>query len=167
MAANRIETLRNYFNAGDEPTEAQFYEVMQTIVNPYYNGLQAKTSGFTAANGYIYAVTKVDGMAIVLPTPVVGDKIKFVGIQTTSNTTTITADATSTLYNGYAIISDGEGDSAESKIFEPDGTDDDVLTMSNTTSGHHGTIDLHATATNRWFCEAWLVGSGAVATPFS
>ena len=49
MAANRIETLRNYFNAGDEPTEAQFYEVMQTIGHKYYQGTQAKTAGFTAA----------------------------------------------------------------------------------------------------------------------
>ena len=44
MAANRIETLRNYFNAGDEPTEAQFYEVMQTIGNKYYNGISAQTA---------------------------------------------------------------------------------------------------------------------------
>ena len=49
MAANRIETLRNYFNAGDEPTEAQFYEVMQTIGKKYYNGISAQTAGFTAA----------------------------------------------------------------------------------------------------------------------
>lgn len=166
MASNSVTNLKGYFETGDRPTSAQFGELIETINYKYYNGLQTKTAGFTAAAGYVYAVTKVDGLAIVLPTPAIGDVIKFAGLQTTSNTTTITADATSTLYNGYAIVSDGEGDSAQSKIFEPDGSDDDVITMDATTRGHHGTIELTGTAVNRWWTEAWLVGSGTVANPF-
>ena len=167
MASNSVSNLKGFFETGDRPTAAQFVQLIETINYPYYNGQQDKTAGFTAAAGYIYTVVDLDGCAIVLPTPVVGDVIKFVGLQVTSNSHTITADATSTLYNGYAIVSDGEGDSAESDLFAPDESDDDVITMDGTTRGHHGTIELYATATNRWFCEAWLVGSGTVATPFS
>tara|TARA_R110001592_G_scaffold59556_2_gene180685 strand:+ start:9131 stop:9634 length:504 start_codon:yes stop_codon:yes gene_type:complete len=167
MASNSVTNLKGYFETGDRPTSAQFGELIETIASPYYNGLQAKTANFTAAAGYIYTVLKLDGMAIVLPTPAVGDKIKFVGLSTTSNTTTITADATSTLFNGYLLLSDGEGDRAESHFFSPDGSDDDVITLNSTTTGHHGIIELTGTATNRWFVEGAIVGSGATVTPFS
>ena len=167
MASNSVANLKGYFETGDRPTSAQFGELIETIAYPYYNGLQAKTAAFTAAAGYIYTVVDLDGCAILLPAPVIGDKIKFVGLQITSGTHVISTDATTTLFNGYAILSDGEGDKAESKLFAPNGSDMDQITMNLTTQGHHGTIELTATATNRWFVEAWLVGSGAVATPFS
>ena len=168
MAANRIETLRNYFNAGDEPTEAQFYEVMQTIGHKYYQGAQAKTAGFTAADGFVYLVTDLDGCAIVLPAPTVGDCIKFVMGAVTSGNHTITADATTTLYNGYALLEDTlDGTAGEHEVFAPDGTDDDVITMNGTTTGRSGIIECYATATNRWFVDARLAASGDVVTPFS
>ena len=168
MAANRIETLRNYFNAGDEPTEANFYEVMQTLANPYYNGLEAKTAGFTAANGYIYTIIDLDGCAVVLPVPVVGDVMKFVFADRTSNTHTITADATTTLFNGYAFLADiVDGTAEENTLFSPNGSTHDVITLDGSTTGKSGIVALNSTSTTRWFCEADLLCSGTAATPFS
>lgn len=167
MAANRIETLRNYFNAGDEPTEAQFYEVMQTIGNKYYNGISAQTAGFTAANGYIYTVEDLDGCAVVLPTPVIGDCIKVVFADRSSNSHTVTTDASGTLMIGYAFMEDIDGTEEEKTVFHADGTDDRIITLNGTTTGAAGFVELYGTAVNRWQTEAYLQASGTVATPFS
>ena len=168
MSANRIDNLRNYFNAGDEPTEAQFYEVMKTMVYPYYQGAQTKTGDFTAANGYVYLVTKLDGCDVTLPTPVIGDVIKVVFGAVTSNNHTITADATSTLFNGYAYMTDtADMTSEHQEVHMPDGTDDDVFTMNGTTTGASGIVCLSATATNRWWAEAHIDCVGNPATPWS
>ena len=168
MAANRIETLRNYFNAGDEPTEAQFYEVMQTIGNKYYNGISAQTAGFTAANGYIYTVVDLDGCAVVLPVPVVGDCIKVVFADRTSNSHTVTTDASGTLMIGYAFMHDTvDGTEEEKTLFHADGSDDRIITLNGTTTGESGYVELYATSTTRWQTEAHLHAQGTVATPFS
>lgn len=168
MASNRISTLKGYFDAGDEPTAANFAEVMETIGNKYYNGVSAKTAGFTAENGYIYTIIDLDGCAVVLPTPVVGDCVKFVFADRTSNSHTITASATSVLFAGYAFMEDCvDGTEEEKTIFHPDESDDDVITLNGTTTGHSGFVELYATSTTRWQTEAYLQISGTAATPFS
>ena len=169
MASNSICVLKSYFNAGDEPTEAQFAELIETVNYPYYNGTSAQTSAtFTAAGGYVYLVTATTGCAVTLPTPVIGDKIKIVFGAVTSNTHTITTDATTTLFNGYALMADTlDGTPAQHVVFAPDGTDDDVFSMNGTTTGVSATVELTATSTTRWFAEAVVWASTTVATPWA
>ena len=134
----------------------------------YPNGASAKTADFTAAAGYVYLVTKLDGCDVTLPTPKIGDRIKIIFGAVTSNAHTITADATSTLLQGYALIQDvADGTVAQMAVFAPDETNDDAMSMNGTTTGSSGVVELIGTATNRWWVSAHFQGSGTVATPFA
>ena len=128
---------------------------------------QAKTAGFTAVAGDCYLVTDADGCAVVLPTPVVGDKIKIVFGAVTSNNHTITCDATTTLFSGYALMLDADGTAAQCKVFAPDESDDDVITLNGGTTGISGTVELLAISDKMWQVEAILYSEGTVATPFA
>tara|TARA_B100001142_G_C14145842_1_gene582491 strand:- start:76 stop:528 length:453 start_codon:yes stop_codon:yes gene_type:complete len=128
---------------------------------------QAKTAGFTAAAGDCYLVTDLDGCAVVLPAPVVGDKIKIVFGAVTSNNHTITCDATTTLFSGYALMLDADGTAAQCKVFAPDESDDDVITLNGGTTGISGTVELLAISDKMWQVEAILYSEGTVATPFA
>ena len=134
----------------------------------YPNGFSAKTADFTAADGYVYLVTKLDGCAITLPAPTHGARIKIVIGAASSNTHTITSDASTTLYEGYALLGDDiDGTIAHHAVFAADESNDRILTMSGTTTGNGGTIELTGLSASRWKIEAMLFASGAVATPFS
>jgi len=134
----------------------------------YPNGFSAKTAGFTAEAGYTYLVTDLDGCAIVLPAPTHGARIKIVIGSVTSNTHTITCDATTTLFEGYALLSDiADGTVAQNAPFAADESNDDVLTMNGTTTGNGGVIELIGMSAARWKVEAVLFASGTIATPFS
>jgi hypothetical protein len=127
-----------------------------------------KTADFTASAGNTYLVTKVDGCDVTLPVPTAGDRIKIVFGAVTSNAHTITCDTTTTLFNGYALLSDTlDGTAAQHIVFAPDGTDDDVFSMNGDTTGVSGVVELVATSTNRWYVEAVIAASGSVATPFA
>jgi len=134
----------------------------------YPNGFSAKTAGFTAEAGYTYLVTDLDGCAIVLPAPTHGARIKIVIGAVTSNTHTITCDATTTLFEGYALLGDDiDGTVAQHAPFAADESNDDVLTMNGTTTGNGGVIELIGMSAARWKVEAVLYASGTIATPFS
>ena len=127
----------------------------------------AKTAGFTAVAGFCYLVTDLDGCAVVLPAPEIGDRIKVVFGAVTSNNHTITCDATTTLYSGYALMLDADGTAAQCKVFAPDETDDDVFTLNGGTTGFAGTVELLAIIDKMWQIEAVVYSEGTVATPFA
>jgi hypothetical protein len=127
----------------------------------------AKTAGFTAAAGFCYLVTDLDGCTVVLPEPNIGDKIKIVFGAVTSNAHTITCDATTTLLSGYALMQDADGTAAQCKVFAPDETDDDVFSMNGGTTGICGTVELLAISNKMWQIEAVVYSEGTVATPFA
>tara|TARA_R110000744_G_scaffold107135_1_gene203561 strand:- start:2825 stop:3286 length:462 start_codon:yes stop_codon:yes gene_type:complete len=134
----------------------------------YPNGFSVKTAGFTAEAGYTYLVTDLDGCAIVLPAPTHGARIKIVIGAVTSNTHTITCNATTTLFEGYALLGDDiDGTVAQHAPFAADESNDDVLTMNGTTTGNGGVIELVGMSAARWKVEAVLYASGTIATPFS
>ena len=129
----------------------------------------AKTADFTAEAGNCYLITKLDGCDVTLPAiSEIGDQIKLVFGAVTSNAHTVTCDATTTLFEGYALLEDtADGTAAKHVVFAPDETNDDAMSLNGTTTGNSGIITLTATATNRWFVEARLTASGNVATPFA
>tara|TARA_R110002012_G_scaffold312355_1_gene522993 strand:- start:45 stop:551 length:507 start_codon:yes stop_codon:yes gene_type:complete len=168
MALASVTTLKGYFNTGDKPTETQFANLIETIANPYYNGHQHKTAGFTAAAGYIYTITDLDGCAVVLPTPVVGDKIKLVFTAPTSNTHTVTSGHATHLYSGYLLSLDIiDGTEAENTVWAPDGSNDRIITLNRTTTGGSAEIELVAISTTEWRVSGRFYGSGNIVTPFS
>ena len=127
----------------------------------------AKTAGFTAVAGFAYLVTDLDGCAVVLPAPSIGDKIKVVFAANTSGSHTITCDATTTLFSGYALMLDADGTIAQTKIFAADETNDDVFTLNGGTSGFAGTVELLAISDKMWQVEAVVYSEGTVVTPFA
>ena len=134
----------------------------------YPNGFSAKTADFTAADGYIYLVTKLDGCAITLPAPTHGARIKIVIGAVTSNNHVMTGDATTTLYEGYALLADtADGTAAQHTVFAADESNDDAFTMNGTTTGNGGVIELVGLSAARWKIEASIFASGTIATPFS
>ena len=134
----------------------------------YPNGFSAKTADFTAADGYVYLVTKLDGCAITLPAPTHGARIKIVIGAVTSNNHVMTCDATTTLYEGYALLGDTtDGTAAQHTVFAADESNDDAFTMNGTTTGNGGVIELVGLSASRWKIEAQIYASGTIATPFS
>ncbi len=135
----------------------------------YPNGTSAKTANFTAAAGYIYLVTKLDGCAVTLPAITkIGDRIKIVLGAVTSNNHTITSDASTTLYSGFALMADtADGTAAQHEVFAPDGSDDRIITLNGTTTGVSGIVELVATTLTNWEVSTTLYVSGNGATPFS
>ena len=129
----------------------------------------AKTAAFTAADGFCYLVTDADGCAVTLPAPNVGDRIKIVFGCVTSNNHTITCDATTTLFSGYALLLENASTLApgENKVFAPDESDDDVFSMNGTTTGISATVELVGLSDKMWQIEALVYASGTVATPFA
>ena len=127
----------------------------------------AKTAVFTAVAGNCYLVTDLDGCAVVLPAPSVGDKIKIVFGAVTSNAHSITCDATTTLFSGYALMLDADGTAAQCKVFAADESNDDAFSMNGGTTGISGTVELLAISDKMWQIQAIVYSEGTVATPFA
>tara|TARA_A100001201_G_scaffold9753_1_gene14230 strand:- start:34033 stop:34488 length:456 start_codon:yes stop_codon:yes gene_type:complete len=135
---------------------------------PNYLKTTTKTADFTAVAGHVYVITKLDGCDVTLPAPKVGDVIKIIFDGATSNSHTVTTDASTTLYEGWASLSDtADQTAAAMENFVADETDDRVLTLNRTTTGLSGKVTLVGVANNRWYIEAELQSNGDASTPFS
>ena len=135
---------------------------------PNYLKTVTKTADFTAAAGHVYVITKLDGCDVTLPAPSVGDVIKIIFDGATSNSHTVTSDASTTLYEGWASMSDtADQTAAAMENFVADETDDRVITLNRTTTGLSGKITLVGVANNRWYVEAEIQSNGDAATPFA
>tara|TARA_Y100000401_G_scaffold45120_1_gene34614 strand:- start:58 stop:510 length:453 start_codon:yes stop_codon:yes gene_type:complete len=135
--------------------------------NPEVYKFSAKTANFSAVDGHAYLVTKLDGCAVTLPAPTIGAKIKIVFGAVTSNAHTITCDATTTLLSGYALMLDNDGTAAQCKVFAPDESDDDVMSLNGGTTGISGTVELLGVSDKMWQVQALIYSAGTVATPFA
>jgi len=135
--------------------------------NPEVYKFSAKTANFSAVDGHAYLVTKLDGCAVTLPAPTIGAKIKIVFGAVTSNNHTITCDATTTLLSGYALMLDADGTAAQCKVFAPDETNDDVMTLNGGTTGISGTVELLGISDKMWQVQATVYSEGTAATPFA
>lgn len=148
-------------------------DVLNTSSNSYGKSpeaykFSAKTAAFSAVDGFAYLVTDADGCAVTLPAPTIGAKIKVIFGAVTSNSHSITCDATTTLLSGYALMLDtANGDAAEHKVFAPDETDDDVFSMNGTTTGVSAVVELLGISDKMWQIQATVYASGSVATPFA
>ena len=98
----------------------------------------------------------------------IGDKIKIVFGAITSNAHTITCDATTTLFSGYALMLDTlDGTAAKNIVFAADESDDDVFSMNGSTTGISAEVELLAISNKKWQIRALVYSSGTVATPFA
>lgn len=125
-------------------------------------------SSITVSYGTEYIVNDGDGGAIVLPNAAVGKRITIIlGTIIGSNTLTITALA-GDLLKGYAIME--ATDAANNKtLFQPDGTNDLIITLDGSTTGGlvGDKIELTGISSTEWRVRATLSHTGSAATPFS
>ena len=88
MALSTNTTLKTYFNAGDEPTEAQFAELIDSSMIPGIMGLTAVTltsnTTLAVATHSVqtgnYVAVNADAVVLTLPTVVIGATFLIVNI---------------------------------------------------------------------------------------
>lgn len=119
-------------------------------------------------SGATVLLDTASGSAVTLPTPVAGMTFDFV-VSTTvsSNTHSITSAATTELHGGGVSIHSSTA--GNSDHFQPDGSDDDALSMNGTTTGGiaGSVVTFTAESSTSWIVSGTLLGSGTLATPFA
>ena len=167
MAIQTSTTLKTYFNAGDEPTEAQFASLIDTIRKPVVD-LDAATYAPTEAESGTTFTFDGTACAVTLPQAAIGLNYKFVFAATavTSTITTATADGfagslltTSAAFNNTNL-------SATTTVVDSWATTIDTLTFNGTTQGGllGSYVDVFAVTALIWLVSGHNIGSGTFVT---
>jgi len=135
-----------------------------------YESLTAATKTITAADsGTVYGFNRAAGIVVTLPTPAAGVHYKFL-VETTFTGVgaikTATTDGTDG-FLGTAFVFD-TGEIGETDNFHP-AASNDVIDLGSDEQGRltGGFITLTGVNTTTWFVEAFLMGDGTLATPFT
>lgn len=115
-------------------------------------------------------ITKLDGIAITLPTPVAGMKFTFIVSGTITGASTIKSAAGTHLMIGYALMGNDLDNTVVCFRANAASTYDtiDLLGTSNSTGGLEGQIiRITAISSTRWFVEIIGDAAGTEATPFA
>lgn len=131
----------------------------------------ASSGNTTMTSAMSGSIMLVDGATVAYTLPAIGTGdvgMEFWFTVTVASTAaTITAGAADLLTGGVMCMSSGAG--IESDQFQPDVTDDLIITMNGTTQGGNigSTWHLIAISATRWYCDGTTLGSGTLVTPFS
>jgi len=135
-----------------------------------YESITTATKTLTAADsGTVYGFNKADGIVVTLPPPAAGVHYTFL-VETTFTSAgqikTATADGTDG-FLGTAFVFD-TGEIGETDNFHP-AASNDVIDLGQVEQGWltGGFIRLTGVNTTTWFVEAFLMGDGTLATPFT
>jgi hypothetical protein len=138
-------------------------------------GAFATPIALTAAqSGRVVLVDDAAGLQFTLPaigSSDIGLSFKFlVTVSITSNSFKVTAAAGDLLQGGlWTVDFDDVYTAPQGAFYEPDGSDDLIMTMNGTTQGgKRGTVvEFIATTATQWFVTGIAVGDGILATQFS
>ena len=135
-----------------------------------YESITDATKTITAADsGTIYGFNRAAGIVVTLPTPAAGITYTFL-VETTftgaGQIKTATTDGTDG-FLGTAFLFD-TGEIGETDNFHP-ASSNDVIDLGQVEQGWltGGYIKLLGVNTTTWWVEAWLMGDGTLATPFT
>ena len=135
-----------------------------------YESITAATKTITSADsGTIYGFNRAAGIVVTLPTPAAGIEYTFL-VETTftgaGQIKTATTDGTDG-FLGTAFLFD-TGEVGETDNFHP-ASSNDVIDLGAVEQGWltGGYIKLLGVNTTTWWVEAWLMGDGTLATPFT
>ena len=137
----------------------------------YKRSVLASSGNTTMTSAMSGSIMLMDSatVAYVLPAIGTGDVgMEFWFVVTVASTaSTITAGAGDLLTGGVMCMSSGAG--IESDQFQPDVTDDLIISMNGTTTGGMigSTWHLVALSATRWYCDGTTLGSGTLVIPFS
>ena len=135
-----------------------------------YESITDATKTLTAADsGTTYGFNRAAGIVVTLPTPAAGVHYTFL-VETTftgaGQIKTATTDGTDG-FLGTAFVFD-TGEIGETDNFHP-ASSNDVIDLGQVEQGWltGGFIRLTGVNTTTWFVEAFLMGDGTLATPFT
>ena len=135
-----------------------------------YESITDATKTLTSADtGTTYGFNRAAGIVVTLPTPAAGIVYKFL-VETTftgaGQIKTATTDGTDG-FLGTAFLFD-TGEIGETDNFHP-ASSNDVIDLGEVEQGWltGGFIRLTGVNTTTWFVEAFLMGDGTLATPFT
>ena len=139
------------------------------IVVPYTSITDATYTVTAAMSGTTFGFNRAAGIVATLPTPAAGLNYKFL-VETTfsgaGQIKTATTDGTDG-FLGTAFLFD-TGEIGETDNFHP-AASNDVIDLGAIEQGWltGGWINLTGVNTTTWWVEAWLMGDGTLATPFT
>jgi hypothetical protein len=135
-----------------------------------YESITDATKTITSADtGTIYGFNRAAGIVVTLPTPAAGIEYTFL-VETTftgaGQIKTATTDGTDG-FLGTAFLFD-TGEIGETDNFHP-ASSNDVIDLGQVEQGWltGGYIKLLGVNTTTWWVQAWLMGDGTLATPFT
>jgi len=135
-----------------------------------YESITDATKTLTSADtGTVFGFNRAAGIVVTLPTPAAGIVYKFL-VETTftgaGQIKTATTDGTDG-FLGTAFLFD-TGEIGETDNFHP-ASSNDVIDLGEVEQGWltGGFITLTGVNTTTWFVEAFLMGDGTLATPFT
>jgi hypothetical protein len=135
-----------------------------------YESITDATKTITAADsGTIFGFNRAAGIVVTLPTPAAGIEYTFL-VETTftgaGQIKTATTDGTDG-FLGTAFLFD-TGEIGETDNFHP-ASSNDVIDLGQVEQGWltGGFIKLLGVNTTTWWVQAWLMGDGTLATPFT
>jgi len=135
-----------------------------------YESITDATKTITSADsGTIFGFNRAAGIVVTLPTPAAGIEYTFL-VETTftgaGQIKTATTDGTDG-FLGTAFLFD-TGEVGETDNFHP-ASSNDVIDLGAVEQGWltGGYIKLLGVNTTTWWVEAWLMGDGTLATPFT
>ena len=135
-----------------------------------YESITAATKTLVAGDsGTIFGFNRAAGIVVTLPTPAAGIEYTFL-VETTftgaGQIKTATTDGTDG-FLGTAFLFD-TGEIGETDNFHP-ASSNDVIDLGQVEQGwlKGGFIKLLGVNTTTWWVQAWLMGDGTLATPFT
>lgn len=139
------------------------------ILSDYESITDATKTITSADSGTIFGFNRAAGIVVTLPTPAAGIEYTFL-VETTftgaGQIKTATTDGTDG-FLGTAFLFD-TGEVGETDNFHP-ASSNDVIDLGAVEQGWltGGYIKLLGVNTTTWWVEAWLMGDGTLATPFT
>jgi len=139
------------------------------ILSDYESITDATKTLTSADSGTVYGFNRAAGIVVTLPTPAAGITYQFL-VETTftgaGQIKTATTDGTDG-FLGTAFLFD-TGEIGETDNFHP-ASSNDVIDLGEVEQGWltGGFIRLTGVNTTTWFVEAFLMGDGTLATPFT
>jgi hypothetical protein len=193
MSSVSVATLKTYFNTGDKPTEANFIDVFDSMLNLADGGSIAGLAQFDAGiekgvsllsggktltsadSGDVCIFNAAAETVCVLPAPNLGMKFDFICVITATGDLVVQAGTDDHGFLGGVTctqLTSTAPDQCDSFSTATDGNNDFITMNGTTTGGVAGSTLMCAailatSAAKAWAVTGNLICTGAMATPFA
>ena len=160
MAVKTNAQLAAFFETGDQPSEAEFGHLIDTVQPPHVLLLDGDKVLTVEDHAYrLLIMPNISGArTLTLPTPVLDTWFHIVSLPLVADGHTLTIKGTDNTHFFYGgVMNHDMNQTAQTTALVPgDGTDDDVFTLP-TSSGMD--LWLHAKSTTVWYIWGWTAST--------